>query len=236
MFELIGMAVVAWVVWSIAKLIFRGAARGNMLRARDYAISLGVPVGFAADLSKEFNTLKGVREHLAENNRDFKALDVYKQFGNAIHALYIASITPNESESAAIKEKVKSLLKPQVAVLKSENAIISLNQVSYAYIYALATAVSNKVLDLGFVRQVLKEILPEDDHGFAIDNAFQVAAGDGEFADNCKDLLPVVLKEIEQGKGEYLIKHVRRLNKAIEALYSEDFDPTKTSRKSLLEV
>jgi hypothetical protein len=226
------------VVWSVAKGIFRGAARGQMLRTSDYAISLGVPAGFVAEMNKEFDTVKGVRDHLAKNNRDFKALDVYKQFGHAIHSVYIASITPDESESAAIKEKVKSFLKPQISVLKSENANICLNQVSYAYIYALATVVSNKVLDLGFVRQVLKEMLPEEEYRFAIDNAFQVAGGDSEFADNCKDLLPVVQKEIEQGRGEYLVKHVRRLNKDIEAMFSEDsdFDPTKISRKSLLEV
>lgn len=238
MFEIIGIAVVAWVVWSFAKAIFRGAVRGQALRASDYAISLGVPAGFAAEMSKEFDTLKGVRDHLAENNRDFKALDVYKQFGHAIHAIYIASIAPNESEATAIKEKVKSFLKPQIAVLKSENANVCFNQVSYAYIHALATTVSNKALNLEFVRQVLKEILPEEEHGFVIDNAFQVAAGDREFADYCKDLLPVVQKEIEQGKGEYLVKHVRKLNEDIESMFSEDFDfdPTKISRKSLLEV
>lgn len=240
MFELIGMAVVAWVVWVIAKSIFRGAVRGQMMRTSDFAMTLGVPAGFAMEMSKDHDTLKIVREKLAANNNDFKALDVYKQFGYAIHAVYQASMAPSESELSAIKDKVKSLLKPQLTILKCENVNICINHISYAYIYTLAVALSEKELDLSFVRQVLKELLPEGEHDFVINNAFQVAEGDIEFADNCKDLLPVVQKEIAQGKGEYFVKQIRKANKEIDAMFSDDFDfdydPSKVTRKSLLEV
>lgn len=96
MFEFIGMAVVALVVWSFAKAIFRGVVRGQRQRAIYYAISLGVPARFAAEMIHDFDTLKSVRYHLAQIVPDFKTLEVYKQFGHAIYALHIASVKLNE--------------------------------------------------------------------------------------------------------------------------------------------
>ncbi len=88
MFELIVMAVVALIVWTIGKSIVVGSIKGTLLRARDYAENAGVPRDFSRELIECPDIVKQARRELASGDRSFAALDAYEQYGKTIVHLH----------------------------------------------------------------------------------------------------------------------------------------------------
>lgn len=236
MFELIGIVVSIWVVWVIVKSVIKGSVKGHQLRTIHKAVDLGVPRDFAKFCIENINIIKMHRSELARNNNEFKMLDVYLQNAFAIKQIYDKSRTISKEEEKYLKIEIVNLLKPQFDKLKNEGFSIYLNSAAYAYVYALGTAISEKIIELELVRDIFNDLLPEDDHSFTISNSFQVIARSSDFDEYCRDLLPIVLKEIESKSFTYIYKQIKKCNKTIEMMSENDFDPREISRKDIINV
>jgi hypothetical protein len=235
MFEVIGFIVVALIVWAVIKGIFKGTVKGTMLKACELAESLGVPHDYAIELSKHPELVTTARKELSKNNREFAMLDANEQYGHAIAALYEEECRSTGLNSE-IMEKVKSFLQPQINQLKAEGTGLHINDITYVYLGALATNFSKMGINFQQIRDLVKYVFPEDEHDLLIDNGYQIVCGSSDFLDKMKDILPVVNQEMASGKGEFYLKYTRKAQKEIEKMFTEEFDPTKVSRTSFLDV
>ena len=236
MFKLIGIVVSIWVVWIIVKSVIKGSVKGHQLRTIDKAVDLGVPREFAKFCIEDINFIKMHRSELSRDNDEFKMLDVYLQNAFAIKQIYDKSRTISKDEEKNLKIEVVNLLKPQFDKLHNEGFSIYLNSASYAYVYALCTAISEKIIELELVRDIFNDLLPEDDHSFNISNSFQVIARSSDFDEYCRDLLPIVLKEIESKNYTYIYKQIKKCNKTIEMMNETVFDSREISREDIINV
>lgn len=237
MFEFIGIIVVTWLLWAIVKGVLKGSIKGTMLRACDYASSLGVPHDFAIEVIKHPDVVTRVRKELSDNNKDFAMLDAYQQYGHAI-----AELHEQEQRSLGVDEdtldKVEIFLRPQIAQLIKEGTRAHINHITYVYIGALAMSLSKGPISLHKTKQIVKYIYPEEEHRLQVENAYNIACRSSEYIENLRDILPVVNREISSGKGEFLIKYTRKAHKEIEKMFEQnlDFDPRNESRTSFLDV
>lgn len=88
MFEVIGMVVVGWIVWSIAKGVISGGLKATLFRAVDFAYTHGVPRHFSIEMIKRPDIIKTARNTLAKRDPNIAALDVYEQYGRALIMMY----------------------------------------------------------------------------------------------------------------------------------------------------
>tara|TARA_R110002072_G_C7747830_1_gene517190 strand:- start:251 stop:550 length:300 start_codon:yes stop_codon:yes gene_type:complete len=98
MFEFIGFVLVIVIGWVILKGVFSGATKGHMLRSIDHANTLGVPYDFAKKMIQNREVMKTSVAHMAKLNSDFRAKDVYVQYGEAISMLYQGYLMEKEKE------------------------------------------------------------------------------------------------------------------------------------------
>lgn len=237
MFEVIGIVVVAWVLWAVVKGILKGSVKGTMLRACDVAVNLGVPYDFALDLSKNSEAVTRARKELAKNHKDIAMLDAYEQYGHAIAALYEMECRAS-GMSTEIMNKVKKFLQPQIDQLKAEGTRVHINDITYVYLGSLASCFSKIGINLQQIRDLVKFVFPDDEFSFAINNGYAIVCSSSDFLDKMSDILPIVNNEISKGKGEFFLKYTRKAHREIENMYvdGESFDPTKISRTSFLDV
>ena len=92
MFEVIGILVVGFIVWSVGKGLVRGAAHNTRMKSADFACEQGVPREFAMEMVdlNNYSLLKAARESYVANNPDARMQDVYVQHGLAILTVYNA--------------------------------------------------------------------------------------------------------------------------------------------------
>lgn len=240
MFEIIGVIVIAWIVWAAIEGISKVSVEGTMLEACQLAESLGVPHDYAIDLSKHPEIVTAAGKELAKNNKEIATLDANEQYGHAIAALYEEECRSNGMNSE-IMEKVKNFLQPQINQLKAEGTRLHINDITYVYLGALATNFSNMGISFQQIKDLVKYVFPEDDLSFSIENSYQVICRSSDFLDKINDILPVVNQEMVSGKGEFYLKYTRKAQKEMEKEFStdfdpEEFDPRKVSRTSFLDV
>ena len=106
MLEVIGGAVVLWLLWKIGVGIARGIARGlrlkTMMNAQDLACDHGVPREFAqaATDPNYYHLLRSAHAEIVSLSPDIRTMDVYEQYATTIVAMYKA-----ESDSAVNMER-----------------------------------------------------------------------------------------------------------------------------------
>ena len=88
MFEFIGVCVVAYVVWRIAKRLIFGGISKTLSRAAIFAVGYNVPDSFAVNIIKNPSVMREALKVLKENKPAVSTLDVYEQYGLTIVMLY----------------------------------------------------------------------------------------------------------------------------------------------------
>jgi hypothetical protein len=253
MFEFIGMAVIAWIVWLVGKAILVGSIKHTMLRACDYAENIGIPREFSNAMVGRPEILKQARRALANGNRDFAEMDAFEQYGQVIASLYSAE---KKSFVAIVDatEKLQKFLKNQIDTLDQENSVVAIDDITIYYIFHLITMITKKSVSMVEVGNIMKNVFTDESsvnkidrtlimlglnetrqrHGLGeefaeskvdFENRKQVARGRAEL--KLAALLPIVKKEYEAGFGEFLIRHTRKAKEALELMFTESFDPTK---------
>jgi hypothetical protein len=87
-FEFIGVCVVTYVVWCIAKRLIFGGISKTLSRAAIFAVGYNVPDSFAVNIIKNPRVMREALKVLKENKPAVSTLDVYEQYGLAIVMLY----------------------------------------------------------------------------------------------------------------------------------------------------
>lgn len=100
MLELIGIIVVAVVVWKVLKGVVFGGVKGHMMRSVDHAVGLGVPYEFASKMIHQDRVMKVSRDHIAKLNPDFRMKDGYQQNGETIAMLYQGYVSEKNKRKA----------------------------------------------------------------------------------------------------------------------------------------
>lgn len=84
MLELIGFAVVIYIVWRIIKAVSSGAVRATMMLAVEYASTHGVPMEKAYAMVMQREIMKKSVQIMSKQDPNFRKQDVHVQYGKAI--------------------------------------------------------------------------------------------------------------------------------------------------------
>lgn len=212
MFEIIGMVVVAWLVWVVVKAVLAGTVRTTLIRAVKHAEGTGgVPRQAAMRLLDHPEVVKGVRQELAAADPDFGALDLYKQYG-----LAIVEIHSRMTSEQVVNRQVESILAPQISKLQSEDAFIAVDYITFVYVGALVLAIRQKDKKRGVtpaeIKNIIEHLFVAPDHAFLVENAWHTVLHSSSFFQDVAAMLPTGEKEIAAGRGEYFVKYVRKFN------------------------
>lgn len=244
MFELIGICVVVYLVWRIAKRVSSTAVRKTLSEAIIYANKQGVPRDFSVAVTETPNALREARKILKENNPDVATLDVYQQYGLAITMLYERN---QERESAQklpiVKKVIKDFLQPQIDRLHSQGLRTHMNDVVLAYILTMATAVTKSAgtnsINFAELKEIAASIFPTPEHLALIENAFDtINFNPNEFIEKCNALTPIIMDEVKNNKGEYYEKYTKKAIAEIDDMFNRsiDYDPRKVKKHNFLDV
>lgn len=237
MFEVIGIAVVVYFLFKLISGVVRGAIRGTLSRARDKAVSNGIPYEFAVDVTNDPRLLKKARRLLVVDHPEVAEYDVYAQYACAIAYLYSFENKITNEDLLKAQTHIESFVRPQIDQLIEEGESIIINQITFVYFSALAHGFIGKTPDLRQVRGIIKQTFPEKEIASSIENGFRVASGSSDFSEQLKALMPVVGREVVAQSGEFLVKYTRKANRELETLMSsDDFDPAKVSPLAFLDV
>lgn len=320
MFEFIGVCVVAFVVWRIAKKLIFGGLNKTLSRAVTFAIKHDVPHSFAVNIIKKPSVMREARVILKNNKPEFSTLDVYEQYGLAIVMLYqgaraesggdyyegddgskafadtkalavelgvpsdsfqslfvnnidelkelayeidkpgelhhntsfetrmavAVSVFYNASQkkrkgenNETTTEKVVMFLRPQIDSLEGRGLRTHVNDVTFAYVLVVATHMTKKPMDFSDLKKMVREIFYKYEHIALIENAYEIVnSAPEEFLDKCRELTPLVSKEIEKGKGEFYEKYTEKALREIDEMFScgLDYDPRKEKKTSFMDV
>lgn len=240
MFEIIGIAVVAWIGFVILKGIIDGGIKGTLLRASCIAIEKGVPGEFARAAINTPEALISARKALAKENKEFASMDAYQQYAAAIIMSYKIGQTKKATEEtinlSAAKEKVKNFLQPQIEELRSEGTFIHINDITFVYFAALATCEEKKGISLDQIKEIVKYVFPDKESQFMIDNSYLLTRASSDFLEKMRLILPLVNQELAQGRGHYFVKYSRKVAKEIEGMSTKIVEPREIEIDEFLRV
>lgn len=240
MFEFIGMVVVAWFVFVIVKSVINGGIKGILTHASAIAINKGVPRDFVIAAISNPKTLIKARKTLVKENAELRELDVHEQYAAAIIMSYRigSQVVTGESVSVEdIQEKIKRFVGPQLTKIENEGLSVNINQITFVYFGALATCMGRISVSATELKDVVKNIFPQEEHRFDIENAYRAAVSK-DFWEKLKLMIPVAKKELEAGEGEFFVKYTRKVRVEMEKMFEEDanFDPRNQPLDDFLKV
>lgn len=199
MFELIGMAVVAWIVWIIGKSIVGGLIKGTLVRAAIYAEKAGVPCDFSKEIMECPDIVKQARRELASSDRDFSALDAYEQYGKAIIHLHFKA---RQVEMRRLKKEVENIFVPQSRRLHDYSACY----ISALYISALTVVLARMMPTHKELREVFDHCFSHPNLNMARDKAWEEMLNLPQSGDDVFAMGELVKREVTAGKFEFFYK------------------------------
>lgn len=199
MLELIGMAFVAWIVWTIGKSSVGGLIKGTLLRAAVYAENTGVPRDFTKDLIEYPDIVKQARRELASGDSGFAALDVYEQYGKAIVHLYSKA---RQIEVLRLKKEVDDVFGPQRDRLHDYSACY----ISALYISALTGTLARMALTQNELRAVFDHCIRHPNLKLARDSAWEEMMNSPQSSDDLLAMGELVKREVTARKFEFFYK------------------------------
>lgn len=217
MFEVIGIVVVGWFAFKLLRYFFGGAVLGMQIRAVDYASEYGVPREFSAYWCEHPEIIKQTIQTLSRIEPGFAKGPGSEKYGKALVYLYAGHLQEEAKklakDLAAAKGKLVSFVKPQLEQLESGGYHLYLNEVAYAYVTALASNMVKGVVSLEQIHDLMPEVFKDKTNSRALEHAHLVAQhAPDDFAEKLAALMPVAKLELATGKGEYLVKYIRKLN------------------------
>lgn len=233
MFEFIGMVVVAWVGWSVLKVLARGASSHTLARAAAYAADRGVPLDASTEYLQSLAVLKRVRKERARASNDFACLDLYEQYGQSLMTLHrdmqefrghqtVEPPNPFQDElrieqEAAIahaKGEVRPLLEQQILALKAEGCHFSVDYVTFAYVGALACVASRFDIDALGMKDIVEYCFRDEMQSLEIDNAWDlIVQSPLELMAKVRAFVPIAEQETSTGRGDYFVRYSRKANR-----------------------
>lgn len=226
MFEIIGIIVVVWFVYVVVKSLLNGAMKATMNKSFQYAKELGVPKDFSFNAyTNQYDEVKDVIKLLSNEEGDFKTKDVYQQYGHAYKLMYQREINTEARNQRCLW--INSHISNQLRVLQEEKTNILINDVFYAYVFALASTSNNTLsVSLNEVKQIITYIFSDqiDEYQFFIDNGFNLSKMSSNFYDKMGALLPIAEEECAQNEGNYLIRYMRKVEHDLKRMHTEIID------------
>ena len=199
MFEFIGMAFVAWIVWKIGKSIVSGLIKGTLLRAAIYAEGVGVPSDFIEEMIPHPDVVKQARRELAVVDRAFATLDVHEQYGRAIAHLYVKA---RNIEMRRLKDEVEKVFRPQYQQLHNYSAC----NISALYISALTSELAKMTPTQIELREVFDHCFDHPNLGFARRHAWKEMISSPQLGHDLLAMAELVKREISVGKFDFFFK------------------------------
>lgn len=137
----------------------------------------------------------------------------------------------DDDEHAAASKKLQDFLQNQIDTLDREELSVHINEITVGYVFYLIMLITKKRVSLGDVRHAMRDIFSDKMSLIMIDNAIGIFDGDAQTEEKLAAISPIAKQEYETGSGEFLIRHTRKAQKGIDAMFSdEDFDPREVSR------
>lgn len=256
MFEIIGMAVAAWVAWNVVKAIIAILTKRTLERAVGYAASRGVPYEASEEILEQPALLKRVRKDLARASQEFAALDVYEQYGKAIMGLHagrrehleqakVENVKPlrqtqfRKDELEQTRVKIKNILEPQITTLEAQGPGVGVCYITFVYVGALAMAMSKNPISFAEIKSIVEHCFEGEEHAFGIENSWAILLRSSDFPENLLAMTPIAESECRASNGDFFLKFRRKhkMNKGLSELYSGPrVDLSKVSDNWFLEV
>ena len=199
MFELIGMAFVAWIVWKIGKSIVSGLIKGTLLRAAAHAASVGVPRDFIEEMIANPDDVKQARRELTLGDRAFSELDAYEQYGKSIAHLHVKA---RQIEVRRLKSEVSKVFRPQCQRLHNYSAC----SVSALYISALTATLARMTPTQMEIREVFDHCFEHPNLDFARKNAWKEMIDSPKLQDDLLAMGELVKREVSASKFDFFYK------------------------------
>lgn len=227
MFEFIGIVVVAWLGFKLLRSALRllnrtleNAAAGMKIESIEYAKSQGVPRDFAVAMWRDDETVKFAAKAVSTIEPECSKLKAFERYGRGIVYLYACHLKEEIKKEegripqkiASNKNRLSSFIESQLDAIEGENLYLHLNEVTYAYVAALANAMIESSINIEQTHDLVTDIF-RDRPKSSIQHAYAIVQGAKEdFQEKVSALMPVAKEELAEGKGGYLLKYMRKVN------------------------
>lgn len=131
-----------------------------------------------------------------------------------------------------VLDKIENILRPQINQLTAEGTRITLSDITYVYIGALALSLSKNGVSLNEVKELVKSIFSEEEYSINIETAYAQACA-SDYLENVQYMFPIANSEMISGKGDFFIKFTKKLNKEIERMFDPNTDDIDVKYKSI---
>lgn len=221
MLEFIGVIAVIWIGFKLLRKLYGGAVLDMQVRAIEYATEHSVPRAFAAHMCESPEVIKFAIQTLTRMEPGFAQVKGSEKYGRAIVYLYACHVQAEAKERAqklaAAKPKLVKFVQPQLDELASGGFHLYINEVAYAYVSALASCMIGSIVRAEQVHELMPAVFKGRVTDRALDDAFRIAhEAERDFSEKLTALLPVAKQELEDGKGAYLVKFIKKVNLAFE--------------------
>jgi hypothetical protein len=222
LFELIGMAFVAWIVWMVGKSIVSGLINGTLVLAGNHAASLGVPRDFIDYMIANPDVVKHARRELALGDREFSALDAYEQYGKSIVHLHVKA---RQIEVLRVKNEVGKIFRHQCEQLYDYSAC----SISALYISALTITLARIAPTQLDIREVFDHCFEHPNLAFSRNIAWIEMMNSPNSHDDLLAMVELVEREIAAQKFEFFYnlrnKYMENYQQGIHENDLSDVDP-----------
>lgn len=136
-----------------------------------------------------------------------------------------------DDEHVSASKKLQDFLQNQIDTLARDELSVHINEITVGYVLHLTMLITKKRVNLSDVRHAMGDIFSDKMSLIMIENAFGIFHGDVQTEEKLAAIFPIAKQEYDTGSGDFLIRHTRKAQKGIDAMFSdEDFDPREVPR------
>lgn len=143
----------------------------------------------------------------------------------------ISGKNKGDQEQAAASKQLQHFLQNQIDTLAREELSVYINEITVGYIFHLLMLITKNRVSLSDAHHAMRDIFSDKMSLIMIENAFGIFQGDAQTEEKLAAIFPIAKQEYKAGSGDFLIRHTRKAQKGIDAMFSdEDFDPREVPR------
>lgn len=205
------------------------------------AVELGVPIeSFQTLFVNNIDELKELAYEIDKPGEPHHNTSFETRMAVAVSVFYNANEKKQKvDDNETTIEKVVMFLRPQIDSLEGRGLSTHVNDITFAYVLVVATHMTKKPMSFSDLKKMVREIFYKYEHIALIENAYEiVSSAPEEFLDKCRELTPLVSKEIEKGKGEFYEKYTEKALRGIDEMFDcdLDYDPRNAKKTSFMDV